>query len=261
MHYKTDYHVHTTFSDGKSAPEEYIAPATEAGLSELGFSEHLSLFDRDQYWVMDPDETGRYLEYIANLRKETENLIIRTGLEIDYVEGKDKEIRDFLDGIELDYRIGAVHYLGEKTVDEGPAFYEGKNFDQLFKTYFSMVNRAVSSEIFDIIAHCDLIRIFGHKPSFDPEPLYRELAGTMKKHDVVFEINTNGRNRPVGEFYPDPQFLKVFAEKKVAVCVNSDAHIPSRVGQYFDEAYQLLRSHGFREMVTFNKRRRTTVKL
>lgn len=36
MVYRTDYHIHTTFSDGKAAPEEYIAPALSAGISELG---------------------------------------------------------------------------------------------------------------------------------------------------------------------------------------------------------------------------------
>ncbi|HBE40795.1 MAG TPA: histidinol phosphate phosphatase, partial [Bacteroidales bacterium] len=55
MHYRTDYHIHTTFSDGKALPEEYIAPAIAAGISELGFSEHLSLYKEDQDWVMNPE--------------------------------------------------------------------------------------------------------------------------------------------------------------------------------------------------------------
>lgn len=259
MLYKTDYHIHTTFSDGKAAPEEYIAPAIDAGISELGFSEHLSLFNEDQDWVMNPANVGKYLEYIDNLKKETNNIIIRTGLEVDYIEGKEEEIRSFLDRFDLDYRIGSVHYMGESTVDEGPGFYEGKSFDTLFESYFSKVKLAVSSGIFDIIGHCDLIRIFGYRPAFDPEPLYRELAKTMKKHDMVFEINTNGRNRPVADFYPDRRFLRIFSEEKVAVCVNSDAHMPARVGQYFDEAYQLLKSNGFKEMVIFSRRLRKSI--
>ena len=74
------------------------------------------------------------------------------------------------------------------------------------------------------------------------EPLYRKLAKTMKDHNVAFEVNTNGRNRPMADFYPDSRFLHIFREEDVPVCVNSDAHMPSRVGQYFDEAYELLRS-------------------
>jgi histidinol-phosphatase (PHP family) len=118
------------------------------------------------------------------------------------------------------------------------------------------VMAAASSGLFDIIGHCDLIRIFGHRPSFNPELLYRKLAKTMKKHNVVFELNTNGRNKAVGDFYPDRRFLNVFREENVPVCVNSDAHMPSRVGQFFDEAYNLLRKAGFKEMAVFEGRKR-----
>ncbi len=163
--------------------------------------------------------------------------------------------------IDLDYRIGSVHYLGEKTVDFGPEFYEGKNYDNLFESYFEHVAGAVSSGLFDIIGHFDLIRIFGYKPSSDPEPYYRKLAKIMKENDVVFELNTNGRNRPLADFYPDRRFLHIFSEEKVPVCVNSDAHMPARVGQYFDEAYKLLKDNGFTEMAVFTGRKRKMIGL
>ncbi|HUX55803.1 MAG TPA: hypothetical protein VMV77_02440 [Bacteroidales bacterium] len=105
----------------------------------------------------------------------------------------------------------------------------------------------------------DLIRIYGFKPSTSPEPLYRNLARTMKNHNVAFELSTNGRNRPLADFYPDRQFLHIFREENVPVCVNSDAHMPSRVGQYFDEAYELLRYIGFTEMAVFDKRVRQMI--
>jgi histidinol-phosphatase (PHP family) len=76
---------------------------------------------------------------------------------------------------------------------------------------------------------------------------------------VVFEINTNGRNRAIADFYPDRRFLHLFREEGVAVCVNSDAHMPARVGQYFDEAYELLRYVGFTEMAVFENRQRRMV--
>ena len=81
----------------------------------------------------------------------------------------------------------------------------------------------------------------------------------MKIHDVTLEINTNGRNRPLGDFYPDRRFLNIFREENVTVCVNSDSHFPVRIGQYFDEAYTLLKEAGFKEMAVFNKRERYLV--
>ncbi len=259
MIYRTDYHVHSSFSDGRSVPEDYIAPAEAAGLSEIGFSEHLSLFKNNEDWNADPINISSYISYIENLRNNTKNIKIKIGLEVDFFAGKEKDTFAYLNSLPLDYIIGSVHYLGEKTVDAGPEFYKEKSLDRLFESYFKSVIAASASGLFDIIGHCDLIRIYGYKSSSDLTPLYRELAKTMKDHNVVFEVNTNGRNRPLADFYPDRKFLHIFREENVPVCVNSDAHMPSRVGQYFEEAYELLRYTGFTEMATFDKRVRRMV--
>src|SRR5665811_1593465 len=259
MIYRTDYHMHSSYSDGRSVPEDYIAPALAAGLSEIGFSEHLTLFKDLEDWNMNPVNISPYINHLEALRKTTQNIKIKIGLEVDFFAGKAEEIFNYLHQLPLDYIIGSVHYLGEKTVDFGPEFYQGKSIDRLFESYFHAVSAAAASGLFDIIAHCDLIRIYGFKPSSDLTPLYRELAKTMKSHNVAFEVNTNGRNRPLADFYPDRQFLHIFREENVPVCVNSDAHMPSRVGQYFDEAYELLRYIGFTEMAVFDKRVRQMV--
>jgi len=259
MIYKTDYHMHSSYSDGRSVPEDYIAPAIAAGLSEIGFSEHLTLFKDLEDWNMNPVNISPYISHLEALQNSTKSVKIKIGLEVDYFAGKEEEISAYLTPLPLDYIIGSVHYLGEKTVDFGPEFYEGKSIDNLFESYFDSVIAAVASGLFDIIGHCDLIRIYGYKPLTDQEPLYRKLAKTMKTHNVVFEVNTNGRNRPLADFYPDRRFLHIFREENVPVCVNSDAHMPSRVGQYFDEAYELLRYIGFTEMAVFDKRKRRMV--
>ena len=259
MIYKTDYHMHSSYSDGRSVPDDYIAPALAAGLSEIGFSEHLTLFKDLEDWNMNPVNISPYINHLKILQSTIKNIKIKIGLEVDFFPGKEKEIFSYLQALPLDYIIGSVHYLGEKTVDVGPEFYEGKSIDRLFESYFDSVIEAAASDLFDILGHCDLIRIYGYKPVSDLEPLYRKLAKTMKEHDIAFEVNTNGRNRPLADFYPDRRYLHIFREENVPVCVNSDAHMPSRVGQYFDEAYDLLRYIGFTEMAVFDKRVRKMV--
>lgn len=251
--------MHSSFSDGRSSPEDYVNPALKAGLNEIGFSEHLNLFRDNEDIAMNPVNISPYIEYLEKLRARTKSIKIKIGLEVDYCEGKEEEIRTFLGRFPLDYVIGSVHDLGEKTVDNDPGFYERKSIDRLFESYFESVIKAVSSGLFDIIAHCDLIRIYGYKPSMEMEPLYRKLAKVMKASNAAVEVNTNGRNRPLADFYPDRRYLQVFREENVPVCVNSDAHMPSRVGQYFDEAYELLRYNGFNEMAVFDKRVRKMV--
>jgi histidinol-phosphatase (PHP family) len=258
--YKTDYHIHTTLSDGKASPEEYIPAARTAGLQEIGFSEHLYLSVPEPDWNIDIKRINDYLHLVDDLAAANPEILIRKALEIDFIPGKEKETGAFLENISLDYRIGSVHKnAGESFFDAASYVRSGKNDDTLFSNYFEIINMAASSGLFDIIGHCDYIRILGIKPSKNPEPYYRAIAKTMKKYDVAFELNTNGMNKLVSDFYPDRRFLHIFREEKVPVCVNSDAHMPSRVAQYFDEAYRLLKSAGYNEMARFEKRKRYMV--
>ncbi len=165
MIYRTDYHIHSSFSDGRAAPDDYIAPAIAAGLKEIGFSEHLTLFRESLNWSMGASDAEPYLKNIKSLSLNTTDIKVRTGLEVDFFAGKEKETSLFLNTLNLDYIIGSVHYLGDMTVDMGPEFYDGKNIDRLYEVYFDQVVAAAASGLFDIIAHCDLIRIYGYKPS------------------------------------------------------------------------------------------------
>jgi histidinol-phosphatase (PHP family) len=259
MIYKTDYHVHTLYSDGKAPPEEYISSALSNGLKEIGFAEHLTLYTENPQLNIAFANVPAYITHLKKLKKNSKNITVRIGLEVDFFPGKEKEIYELIRNFDLDYVIGSVHFIGEKTVDSGPEYFKGKNIDTLYKTYFEYVTQSVSSGLFDIIAHCDLIRIYNIQPSLNPEPLYRQLAIDMKKHDVVLEINTNGRNKPIGDFYPDRRFLHYFFKENVPVCVNSDAHFPSRIGQYFDEAYQFIKDVGYKEMAVFQNRERSII--
>jgi histidinol-phosphatase (PHP family) len=252
--YRTDYHIHTTFSDGKADPEEYIEAAIKAGLNEIGFSEHLTLTSEKQKWSMDQARLPEYISRIASLKKKHTDIVVRTGLELDYFPGKTRELADICEAFPFDYIIGSVHYMGEQTVDLGPEFYIGKDINVIFENYFSLVCEAISSGLFDIIGHADLVRIHRFKPSTDISHLYEMVADSLARHAVAFELNTNGRNKPLGDFYPDRHYLPIFANHGARVCVNSDAHNPARVGQFFDEAYELLRINGFSEMSAFINR-------
>jgi len=254
--YRTDYHIHSTFSDGRAAPEDYVEAAISLKLNEIGFSEHLTLSAEPQKWSMDPDRLWEYIDYIKTLKKRYPEITVRTGIELDYFPRKEKELLKICDSYPFDYIIGSVHYLGDQTVDLGPEFYIGKDINLIYENYFNLVCEAAASGLFDIIGHPDLVRIHRFRPETDISHLYEMMADSLARHDVAFELNTNGRNKPLGDFYPDKEYLHLFANKGVKVCVNSDAHFPNRVGQFFDEAYELLRINGFLSMAAFAKRER-----
>ncbi len=254
MIYRTDYHVHTYFSDGDAWPEDYIGRAIEIGLDEIGFSDHLTLTQEQQDWSIKLSDLDNYVNRILKLKDSTDAIKVKLGLEVDYFPGKEKLIYETITGLPLDYIIGSVHYMGDETVDLGPEFYENKDINLLFESYFQLVGRAAATNLFDFMAHPDLVRIFGHSPVADAEIMYRRLARELYKAGVAFEINTNGINKDLGDFYPDRRYLSVFLEEGVPVLVNSDAHNPANLGQYFNDAYSLLINTGYTEMMTYNKR-------
>lgn len=256
MIYRTDYHIHTTYSDGREDPEASIKAGMAAGLREIGISEHITLVPEKQKWSMDPARLPEFARHIGRLRKQFPGIAVRMGVELDYLPGKEKELNDIVSAFPFDYVIGSVHYLGKDTVDLGPEFYIGKNIDLIYENYFNLVCEAASTGLFDIIGHPDLVRIHGFKPQKDISFLYRRMASAFRAYDVAYELNTNGRNKPVQDFYPDRNYLREFAARGVPVCVNSDAHFPARVGQFFDEAYDLLKEAGYAEMAIFRKRER-----
>ncbi len=262
MIYGTDYHMHTVYSDGKSEPEAYIEAALGLGLKELGFSDHLNPLGGDTGWCMDHARLPAYAEHILRLKREHKDQIaLRLGLEIDYLPGAWQETEKIINSFPFDFIIGSVHYMGDETVDLGPGFYIGKDIDQIYENYFNLVCEAASTGFFDIMGHPDLVRIHRFHPEADISLLYSMMASAFAIHEVAFELNTNGRNKPLHDFYPDRQYLQLFAQQGVPVCVNSDAHYPERVGQYFGEAYDLLRRAGYREMAVFAGRERFMIPL
>lgn len=256
MTYRTDYHIHTTYSDGRAEPEASISAGIQAGLTEIGFSEHITLVPEKQKWSMDPALLPEYAILIEKLRIRYPEIAVRMGVELDYLPGKENELSDIVSAFPFDYVIGSVHYMGPETVDLGPEFYLGKDIDLIYENYFKLVCEAASTGLFDIMAHPDLVRIHRFRPEGDISGLYAMMASAFRAYDVAYEVNTNGKNKPLKDFYPDTRYLNLFAAHGVPVCVNSDAHMPSRVGQFFDEAYDLLKKAGYSEMATFKGRER-----
>ena len=88
MIYRTDYHTHSTYSDGRTLPEDYIDPAIAAGLKEIGFSDHLTLFKDLEEWNMNPVNISKYISNLETLRDKVRNIKIKIGFEVDYISRK-----------------------------------------------------------------------------------------------------------------------------------------------------------------------------
>jgi histidinol-phosphatase (PHP family) len=268
----TDYHVHlrpddyaADFDAAFSAANvaRYREAADAAGIAELGVSEHvhrfrqcLEIWDHPFWREVAVDDLGAYCEYV---RGETD---LRLGLEVDFVPGREDRTRNLIDACELDYAIGSVHFLGDWAVDwdRFDIWESGRSPEAVWTRYFETLAEAARSGLFDVLAHPDLVKLWGGtrpRPQGDPRRYYEPALEAIAETGVAVEVSTAGLRKPIAEIYPAPAFLAGVVEAGAPVALSSDAHLPEQVGFGYEKALELLDAVGVRELATFERRARS----
>jgi histidinol-phosphatase (PHP family) len=237
--------------------EPFVAAAGEAGVEEIGFTEHVYYFRQTRSLWSVPYQTERCVYDIeayvdAVVRARGRGLPVRLGLEVDYVPGREDETRAILDPYPWDYLLGSVHFVDGLGVDGEPRLLDAVGVEEAWRRYFEALTAAAQSGLFDSLSHPDLVKIFGERAeSFDYAPVAEAIAGA----GVAVEVSTAGLHKPVGELYPHPSFLAACRECSVPITLGSDAHSPDLVGRDFDRVRELLRSAGYETLTVFERRR------
>jgi histidinol-phosphatase (PHP family) len=110
--------------------------------------------------------------------------------------------------------------------------------------------------MYDVMAHPDLAKVFGHRPEPAPAALYVQMAEAFAEAGVCAEVSTAGYRRALGEIYPAPELLSELRRRGVPVTLASDAHGPERVGERFDDALRVLTEAGYTTITLFQARER-----
>ena len=108
--------MHTPLCNhAEGEPTEYAAQAARIGLKEIGFSEHAPMpWDDFDDWRMLDGDMNQYIEKIDLATLENPTVTIKKSLEIDYIPGYEKWIKELAKRYKWDYLIGSVHYLAGK---------------------------------------------------------------------------------------------------------------------------------------------------
>ncbi len=254
-----DYHMHTPLCGHASGePREYAQRAIEVGIREIGFSDHAP-FVRGLLpgITMTDGELPQYHDMIRSVQKEfSGRLTIKFGIEADFIPGYEEKTRKVLERYPFDYVYGSVHFIdgwGFDNPDERDVWSQA-NVDEVYRAYYRLLRASAETDLFDIIAHVDLVKKFGHRPSADLGADLKETARVFKKHGLAIEINTAGLRKDVKEIYPSLDILKVYVAEGVPVTFGSDAHVPFDVGADFDKARDLALAAGCKEYVLFKDR-------
>ncbi|HEX3452016.1 MAG TPA: histidinol-phosphatase [Solirubrobacteraceae bacterium] len=267
----TDYHLHLR-PDGHDAlaeqyytdanVERYRAAADERGIVELGVSEHVYRFEQvldvwdHPFWASYAhDDLDAYCAFV---REQTD---LRLGIEADFVPGAEDRMANLLQARDFDYVIGSVHFIREGAVDmdDYSVWDSGRSVEEIWRRYFQTIGEAARSGLFDVLAHPDLVKVWGPErplPEGDLRRYYELAIDGIAESGIAVELSTAGLRKRVAELYPAPAFLEMCLEAGAPVALSSDAHRPEDVGADYEQALELLDSLGIGELCVFEHRER-----
>lgn len=270
----TDYHLHlrpddldATAAESFTAAnaERYREVAGEGGIVELGVAEHVYRFTQAlEVWghpvwrEYAHDDLDAYCGFV---RESTD---LRLGIEADFVPGAEDRMANLLQARDFDYVVGSVHFLRDHALDmdDHSVWSTGRSPEEIWKEYFRTLGEAARSGLFDILAHPDLVKIWGPAHPDRPFPQgdlrrYYELAiDGIAESGIAVEVSTAGLRKRAQEIYPAPAFLRMCLEAGAPVALSSDAHRPEDVGADYDRALELLDRLAVGELCVFDRRER-----
>ena len=255
----SDYHMHTPLcGHAVGAPSEYARKAVEAGLEEIGFSDHAPFVHMvDPKITMDIKQLPQYYRMIEDVRREfAGSLRVKIAIEADYIPGYEDKTKAILDDYPYDYVIGSVHFIKDWGFDD-PAQrdrWNASDVNQVYRDYFQLLRQCAQTGMYDIMGHVDLVKKFGHRATEDMREEVEKTAQVFKECGVAVEINSSGLRKPVKEMYPALGHLRIYCAAGVPLTFGSDAHDPSDVGRDFGKAMTMARKAGYGEYVLFKDR-------
>lgn len=250
----SNIHTHSTFADGRDAPEAMVQAALALGFHTLGFSEH-GHAEYDDCSMPAADEP-RYRAEILRLKAAyRDRLHILLGYEHDWFAP--------IDFSAYEYTIESVHYLavpgGYVCVDDTRAILErgirehfGGDPYALCAAYFRTVAESCASPA-QVLGHIELVMKFNEaRDLFDDADLRYlrpalECAEQAALSGKIIEVNTGAiargyRTQP----YPGPAMLRRICELGGRVMLSSDCHNSDYLTCGFAEAAALCRACGFK---------------
>jgi histidinol-phosphatase (PHP family) len=274
----TDYHMHLQ-PDGVGARADaaptweahggplsrgwigrYVERARARAVGEIAVTEHVHRFAEARDWHENPfwreeatEDVDRYCEGLLAAREA--GLPVLVGVEMDWLPGREADIRAFLSGRPFDVVLGSVHWLRDVGVDH-PDYpvWDRHPPEDVWDRYLDELVAAARSGLFDVLAHPDLPKVFGHPVPASAAARWDDAIAAIADAGVAVECSSAGLRKPVTELYPEPGLLARFRAAGVPVTLASDAHRPEDVARDYPTAVAALRGAGYTTITRFSER-------
>ncbi|MBB6622937.1 histidinol-phosphatase [Clostridium gasigenes] len=249
---KTNYHTHNyRCNHAKGTVLEYVLEALNAGLDEIGISDHLPHPGKDfaSKSRMSYDDLNNYFNDIDEAIKIYGNKIsIKKSIECEYFEEYQWLYDELREKYKVDYLILGAHFFPYK----GEMTYIGKVdlTPELLEDYVNYVITSMDSGNFNYLAHPDLFGMQYLNWDEHSEKASRRILQKAQDLNIPLEININGLRRSTilynkGERHPYPHkdFWSLSNEYDVDIIIGIDAHNPSEMND-LDMGHKFAKSLG-----------------
>ncbi len=261
---KVDGHIHTPYCPHGSSDtfEEYITRAIELNYDEISFTEHAPLPPNfidptpDKDSGMDYSRLENYLSDLKQLQiKYQQDLKINIGLEVDFIEGYERETELFLNeyGPYLDDSILSVHFLKKEDnyycVDFSADMFKTmipifSSIEVIYETYYDLLKKSIQAELGRYkpkrIGHITLVhkfqKLFPCSRDFSQE--INSILREMANYKLQLDYNSAGVVKPYCEEpYPPEWIVKEAIKQKIPLVYGSDAHSAKDLEQGYGFVY------------------------
>ncbi len=260
MHLFSDYHSHPQGHRLQPYTQELLQPwadsARNHGLTDIAFTDH------DRY------HAGINFDQLDRLREANPALKIRAGIELDNDPLQSSASRRWIEKNwnQLDFVLGSVHFLEDPdamfdSVPAGAVQFIGRDVDHVYADYFRRICGMIESGLVDCLAHLDLVKIHGHRPTADVGALAAETLDLIAERGLSIELSTAGWRKPVNELYPSDEIIRLAAQKGITFTTASDAHAQVQLGENYERLSAKMHSLGVSEACIFERHQRKAVAL
>lgn len=268
---KFDLHTHhVRCGHANGTIRDYIEAGISAGLQVIGISDHTPYFGREEEQAfpkiaMAKSELVNYVEEVLSLKKEYAGKIdVLLGIESDFFPEFAGVYRETLSKYPFDYIIGSVHSTGGVSIFNKNRWkkHNEKERIEVKETYYDLIRQSAKSGMFQILGHIDAMK--GNYPDFSKIPAEKAIDDTLQaiaEEQIAIEINTSGKTKLSGGWYPSDEILERAHHYGVYVTFGSDAHKPERVGDEWEEVRDKLKEIGFKSWVYYKQKEMQVVPL
>lgn len=262
---KFDFHTHhDRCGHAEGSIRDYIEAAIENGLDLIGISDHSPHFysEHEQLYpgiAMAKSEFRDYVREVLDLKEAYKDKIeVLLGVESDFFPQHVDLYRRQYEPYPFDYIIGSVHYVDEINIFK-KGRWDGLTVSQQIETkeaYYTLIQQSAQCGLFQILGHIDAMKGFYPDFSSIQTDIVEHTLKVIAEHGLAIEINTSGKTKDCGGWYPADDILERALYYGVDVTFGSDAHIPARVGDDLALVRKKLKDIGFQQWCFFKQKQK-----